>query len=278
MVVRETNMNARQLLLGLATMVAVSLPVRASLVLEYIQVNSINASLSNGPALTSLVMTSGQSYFLQVVLRDTLGSGPEFGQPSTVPWNTNGGLAGPGSLGLGFFFVQIDAVPFVAVVPNSFLGNAQLISATYGSISGGSGPPVLTQIGGIVNAGYEPGDVPDPTHQNRIGLFNFRINALANGSGTFHLRDPNPLSAQVDNALLIDADLNLDPNPGTLQPIDTLLFSDTGTFPTTKTYDLPITVVPEPSSMMLASMAAVGFGWRKLRRKTTTTRSNTIGH
>jgi hypothetical protein len=33
---------------------------------------------------------------------------------------------------------------------------------------------------------------------------------------------------------------------------------------------LPVTVVPEPSSIALAGLAVAGFGYRKLRRKTTT--------
>jgi len=35
-----------------------------------------------------------------------------------------------------------------------------------------------------------------------------------------------------------------------------------------QTFSFPVTVLPEPSSMALCGLALVGFGWRKLRRKT----------
>lgn len=188
---------------------AAALPARAALVLEYIQVSSITAPLSSGPALTSLSMVEGGVTFLQVALRDTLGSGPEYGQPSTVPWQTNGGNAGPGSLGIGTFFVRFDGVPLVAVNPlpqNNF--NARLVDqVSYGLITVGSMPPTFTNIGGLLNFGSEPGAVPNPAAQNRIALFNLRVTALGTGSGSFRLRDPNPAPPAVDNSLLLKTHL-----------------------------------------------------------------------
>jgi hypothetical protein len=248
---------------------ALASPARAALILEFLQVNAINAPLSNGPALTSLVIDVGQTTYLQVALRDTLGSGPEFGQPGTLAWNTNGGFAGPGSLGLAVYYMQFDHISGVANIPSprTNSNNLRLVDlATYALLSSdfaGALPPFFLGLGGAFGSGSEPGAVPDPTHQNRIGLFNLRIKAFGNGTGSFHLRDHNPFSASPDNAILRDADPYGDPNAGALQSIDTLLFSDTGTFPTTKTYDLSVTVVPEPSSMFLAMLAAGGLAWRR---------------
>src|SRR3954452_2376299 len=90
-------------------------PAEAALVLDYVQVPSINAGPATGPALTTLIMNQGETVFLQVALRDTLGSGPNAGQPGTLAWQTNGGNAGPGSLGLGGFFIRFDFIPGVAV-------------------------------------------------------------------------------------------------------------------------------------------------------------------
>jgi len=238
---------------------------RAALILEYVEVASTTAVLSNGPALTSLTMDPGTTRFIQVVMRDTTGPG-NGGPPGTVAWQTNGGNAGPGSLGLGAFFVRFDGIPLVAVNPSPTVAtNARLVDPiNYGTVTSGTNPPTFTRLGGLLNFGSEPGLTPDPAAQNRIGLFNLRITALAAGAGTFTLRDPNPAPTSVDNALLQDADLGGSPNPGTIVGIDNLLFGAGFNL----TYDLPVVVTPEPTSMTLAGLALAGLGYRKLRRKT----------
>jgi hypothetical protein len=244
------------LVLAAAAVMAAALPARAALVLEFIQVASTTATISNGPALTNLTLDPGDTVFLQVALRDTTGN--------TLAWQTNGGNAGPGSLGLGAFFVRFDGLPGVAVNPSPTIAtNARLVDPiNYGTVTSGTSPPTFTRIGGLLNFGSEPGLVPDPAAQNRIGLFNLRITALAGGSGTFTLRDPNPAPTSVDNAVLADSDLGGFPNAGTIIGIDQLIFGATFL----DTYTLPVVVTPEPTSMTLAGLALAGLGYRKLRR------------
>lgn len=258
-------MRVRNLMLAAVAVLAVAMPARAALILEYIQVSAINAAPSAGPALTNLVIdptvNAGVS-FIQVALRDTLGGGPDAGQPGTVAWQTNGGNAGPGSLGVASFFVRFDGIPGVAVNPAPLSNaNQRLIPAgAYGLIAAGSSPPTFTNYGGLLNFGSEPGLVPDPV-TGRIALFNLRITALAAGVGSFNLSDPNPAPTAVDNSLLQDSDPFGTPNAGTIVPIDSLIF------PGNSSYSLPVVVTPEPTSLAFAGLALAGLGVRKLRKK-----------
>lgn len=222
----------------------------AGLVLEYIEVPNIAAGPSSGPALTSLTMTEGATRFLQVALRDTTGN--------SLAWNNNGGLAGPGSLGLGSFIANFRGIPLVAINPApSNAANVRLVDqGNYGLVACGCPPGQIgTVYGGLLNFGSEPGSLPDPSNQNRIALINLRINALGAGSGVFTLRDPNPAPAAVDFSALLDADPFLTPNPGTVFPIDQLIFGPNSV----NTFNLPVVVTPEPSALALIGVAALAF-------------------
>jgi len=168
-------------------------PATAALVLEYIQVGSITAGPSAGPALAHLIAAPGEAVFLQIALRDTLGAGPEFGQPGTVARQTNGGNAGPGLLGLAGFFIRFDGLPGIAVNPApTNATNARLVDpVNYGTVTNGTNPPTFTRIGGLLNFGSEPGAVPDPV-MHCIALFNLRITFTGAGTGYFSFAPSEP--------------------------------------------------------------------------------------
>jgi len=247
--------------LAAVAVVAAALPARADLVLEFIEVGAINAPASTGPALTSLNMEPGTTRFLQIALRDTTGN--------TVAWSLNGNdanPAGPGSLGLASFLLRFTGLPGIAENPAPTAGNvnARLVDQiNYGPLFAGTSPPAFTNFGGLLQFGSEPGAVPDPANQNRIALFNLRVNAIGAGAGAFTLSDSNPAPSSIENSTIRDADLGGVPNPGTIEGIDQLIFGPGSA----NVFSLPVTVVPEPSSMALAGLALAGFGYRKLRRK-----------
>jgi hypothetical protein len=276
-------MRVRNLAFVAMAAVAVATPARAALVLEYVQVPSIGAALSTAPALTNLninATTLQQTIFLQVCLRDTLGAGAEYSQSSTVPWQTNAGSGGIGSLCLGAYFLRFDGyTPGVLVNPSptiptniNLVNGAAFSPASTGSNPGnGSPPPPFTIYGGLIGSGFEssPGTTPDGTNPQgaRLALFNIRLQIPANsvgGSGILKLKDPNPTPSSADNAVLVDSTPGQ--NDGTFNSIDALLFGASFT----NTFNLPFTVVgvPEPSSMALCGLAFAGIGYRKLRRKT----------
>jgi len=257
-------MRVRHLLLAAAAVMAISMPARAALVLDYLldpgqDISSPTAatgSLATQPPLTALTMNVGDSVVLQVVLRDTTGS--------TIPWSRT---AGANYKSLGSFFLQFDSIPGVAVNPDPTDDtHAALIRpAQYAGVNSGTNPPQFTRYGGLINSGAElsANTVPSTANANRIFLFDLLITAVGGGTGSFHLHDPNPTANSADTAVL-NQFVN-SANPGFLTTIDDLLFGANfqGTF------DLPVVVigVPEPTSLAFAGVALVGFGVRKLRRK-----------
>jgi len=257
-------MRVRHLLLAAAAVVAISMPARAALVLDYLldpgqDIGNPTASLGSlatNPPLTSLTMNQGDTVVLQVALRDTTGS--------TIAWSR---VAGANYHSLGAFFMQFDSVPGVAVNPSPTDDtHAALVRpAQYAGVNSGTMPPAFTRFGGLINSGAElnANVVPSTANANRIFLFDLVIEAIGGGAGVFHLRDPNPTSNSADSATL-NGFVN-SANPGTLSTIDDLLYGANfqGTF------DLPIVVigVPEPTSLAFAGLALAGFGVRKLRRK-----------
>jgi len=271
-------MRVRNLVFVAVAALAAAMPARAALILEMIQVPAINSPVSSNAALSTanpFVLTAGQTGFIQVCLTDTVGAGPNAGQPNTpgFPWETNAGNAGPGSFGVSLFFLKFfsdnTSVAFNPG-PTASTANARLLDQiNFGPLSAGSNPPPgtppnFTRYGGAVNFGSEPGLVPDPAHNNRMGLFTLKITAAAAGSTMFHLADPNP-GTGVDMTTLANSDLGGSPNPGTTSGFDAAVFGPGFNL----TYDIGVNIVavPEPSSMALCGLAFAGIGYRKLRRK-----------
>jgi hypothetical protein len=111
-----------------------------------------------------------------------------------------------------------------------------------------------------VGSPWENGDFP----RQRAGggflmpLFNMRFTAVAPGSTTLNLVDPNPTAADI---------LVTGPN-GAVMPGGDML--DAGMFSSYVPLNIQVVPVPEPTSMALVGMAIAGLGYRKLRRKKTT--------
>lgn len=275
-------MYLRNLVLAAVVALAAVMPARAALVFDFILIPNITAAANQtGPALTSLTFpTVGSSLFVQVAMRDTVGSGWNGVSqgPGTLAWNPGptGGQPQANGLGLGAFFLQMDGNPqgaggYVQVPSPTNSTNIRLAVSdplSFGSIANGSNPggvppPPFTRFGGLVNSGFDP-LFPDPLNQNRISLFNMKLTGTVAGTGTFVIRDATPGS---DNATNTGFDNTGSPAvPGVLNGIDPTIFGPS--FLTT--FALPFTVigVPEPSSMVLCGMALAGIGYRKLRRKT----------
>lgn len=270
-------MRVRNLVFVATAALAIAMPARAALTLEFVQVASINAAASTAPAISSSIQTTPATFtdvFVQVCLRDNLYAGPGTG---TIPWQDNGGAGGAGSLGLSLFFNRFDTSSNLAFNPSPTVpANAAIFTTAYGSLTGGTmpGPGGFTNFGGILNFGFEPGFIPQQDGSGpggRISLYNLRVRfntTTTDVTGFINLRDQNPNAA--DFTSLANADPG-GPNPGTTSVIDSLIFGGpAGGNGGPNVFSVPFTIhaVPEPSSMALCGLALAGFGYRKLRRKT----------
>ena len=228
---------------------------RASLILEMVQVPSITAGPATGPAMSSLNLSVGQTAFVQLELRDTTGY--------TVPWHD---LGDPTGAGLFTFYFRITGIPGVLVNPGpASLNNARIVDPlTYFPVSNQSNQPIYTNFGGVLNAGMNSEAVPDPANQNRIALFNMRLLAIGQGTGTVQVADQSTYG--VDSSLGIWYPGNGNNNyPDEVQSIDGLIFglNSSVSFP----FTFNVTPAPEPGSMMLMGLVAASAGWCSRRKR-----------
>jgi hypothetical protein len=231
---------------------AIVLPARADLILEYVPVAAISSAGSNAAAITNLNMNVGDVVFLQISLRDTTPGATSLASVG-FPSDTAFDARFAGLFGAGF---RLNYVAGTVVNPTPVNNtNVRIIDPTnYAAFLTNTGTALFATAG--LNFGADPGVAPDPTLSNRIPLFNVKISALAATAGSqLVMLDP---STGGDSALFD----NNDPNNPVV--IDTILFGGTHT-----SYPLNVVIagVPEPSSMILAGLALSGFGYRRLRRK-----------
>lgn len=266
-------MKVRNLLLAAVAVLATSLPARAEIILGFRTMLASEAPPAQGLGLngldipdnsdplggnantlgnptTGLTLNPGDSAYVQVTVRATA---TNVG-PAQMAWGSN--LSGTTNTQCVVWGVRLTiSDPSVATNPFIFSPtlseNAENFSCQSPFGNAYPGQPFTGNFrdfaGLSVGSGISANNV---THVvNERVVFTFRILAVSPGTSTFSLsrlpQDPAGVWTLISG-----------------QRLDDEIF--------TQPYVLPVTVVPEPSSIALAGLAVAGFGYRKLRRKTTT--------
>jgi len=269
-------------MLGVVAALATIMPARADVFLTFNSLlsppatpttaipNNLGTGNINPTPLTSLTMNPGEVRYVAICLNaNAVGVTPNDWQSQ---WNQIDPFATHPGAGLTGTGMNITFNPTVADNPmtTGAAQNAnfrvQTAGVGYSAASLQTPPAGLRQYGTLTTDGLYlganavDGSNPPDFSLNPTPLLVFKIVGGAAGTTNYTL---SPLTQ------------NANPN-GSVQPIfqwvdverQTNAFGESTVFGGTHvTYQLPVTVVPEPSSMCLAGLAFAGLGYRKIRRK-----------
>lgn len=284
-------------LLAVVAVLAIAVPAQAqvsALVFQWHQISAITAGPATNAPLNPnanfnadplaggglLNLLPGQVVFLQLMMRDTTPAGNAFDWrfgDGQVPPPASDPIDGVGLFGLG---AGVRGTPGVFAPGGNDNANRRLVNIPQAELpppyndSGLFDPapqpysgPIWTNQVALAGMDfqvisnleddnpYESGDFPRQrpgTTEYRMPYFNMRFVAGAGGAGTLTLIDARPGPTNEDNQ--IGGDFG-----STLATLDSQLF---GTAPV-----INVSIVPEPSSFVLAGMAVAGL-WKVRRRKT----------
>ena len=229
---------------------------QSAIVLEFFQGTSVNdttLSLTPYPNDTVTLVAGGSMQFVQVAMHQTA--------PTTV-LDANNGLAawliqgqyGPNQMGNWVVPATVPGGVGTTPVCNVSDPNTYTSIRAYpGSCDSCSGRNETTafafRFGGL---NLNPPPSPSVDANGRIFLGTFALRSYAGSPGTSNssiiFQDPHPAAAAIDN--ITDNSDNL----------DALLFANGATYP------LGITVVPEPTSLVLTSLIVGGAIAMRRRR------------
>jgi len=273
-------MRLKNFVLAAMAALAITLPARADILLGFRTLNSPPAnpsiaissglSMANTTATTGLTMNPGEIRYVAVTVRVT----PTSAGPVQNFWNSVSGTTGDLNQ-LAVFGMSLTFNPAVA-------DNPYIPLPMSGATLNENNSNMRIQTAGQAYSNALPGDPFSPGWRNIVGtslgglqtdgannvaeipIAAFKIVAVAPGVTNYTLSrmtlggPPGSGGAVQQNVWTIT-------DGATTQSMDAEVFSGgAGTF------TLPVTVVPEPSSMALAGLAFAGMGYRKLRRKKVT--------
>jgi hypothetical protein len=296
-------MRVKHLALACVALLAWIIPARADVILTYHLSTFVPANPANfyppgtqiptndplGPALTGpgvinpnsptnpLVFVPGQVRFIQVAIQANAVAPTMIAGQDQANWTPSGGGSGNTMTTFGFVFhypLALVTQPIDFPIGPFLNYNTPSSRAQSGPQPDGSVPGYQFSTGyPITYPGYNMGGTAMTGTDNNAGLgtSNFTSNGINVLSDTnlavFKIIAGNNLGSGV----ITMADLNTSPASaqfGLLDGtnLDTLIFSLAHGGPNAA-FPLYIQVVPEPSSLVLAGLAMAGFGWRRLRKK-----------
>lgn len=269
-------MRLKNFVLAAMAALAITLPARADILLGFRTLNSPPAlpttpissglSMANTTATSGLTMNPGDVRYVAVTVRVT----PTNAGPVQNFWNSVSGTTGDLNQ-LAVFGMSLTFNPAVADNPyiplptsgatlNENNANMRIQTAGQAYSNALPGDPFSAGWRNIVGTSLGGLQLDGANNLAEIPIAAFKIVATAPGTTNFTLSrmtlgGPPPGGTQQQVWTITDG--------ATTQSMDAEVFAG-GNF------SLPVTVVPEPSSMALAGLAFAGMGYRKLRRKKVT--------
>jgi hypothetical protein len=264
-------MKVRNLLLAAVAVLATSLPARAEIILGFrtmlpseappaqgLGINGLDIPDNSDPfggninslgnPTTGLTLNPGDSAYVQVTVRATATNvGPGQMAWGNLPNGTNNTQLVIWGVRLTISDPSVATNPFI--FSPTLTENGENFSCQAPFLNAYPGQPFLGNFRDFAGLAGQSGiSANNVTHVvNERVVFTFRILAVAPGTSNFSVSQiPQQSLWTLAGGQTLDAEIFNQP------------------------YVLPVTVVPEPSSIALAGLAVAGFGYRKLRRKTTT--------